>query len=466
MRTVMFVILSIFFSSPIFAAIVRIPNGDCSALSNAVTTAATQPGETTVLLARNGTYSGCGITMPSGTMTIDGQGSHMQFFSACLPATNTSPAPTSLTLRNLTIGAIPAGAHGALCSVDQIAGASGPTVGILNGGMMTLESVTLEDLTPPSAPRYLGYIWNVDLGVLTLRNVTVANVHGSSAIISNFESEVDIYSSTFVNNSVAGPSSIPLIVSESDLTPPGPTPGFIQVSNSLFIGNGNPVCGTLGGQPLLSHSFGGNFANETSCGFSAAAGDRIESDAGLSDYANHGGLVSTQALGMTSRARTIGIAQYCEAVDARGETRNPGRCDAGAYEFGGGQALLSQGGMNGVFYNQTYNGNYVSIQRLDTGSALVIWNTFDQKGSPAWVYGVASVNGTHLHTDASQNLGAVLQPGTAPLGYHAHPWGSIDIDLSDCDYGNFAYDTALPTFGKGQFALTRLANIGGLQCSQ
>ncbi len=168
---------------------------------------------------------------------------------------------------------------------------------------------------------------------------------------------------------------------------------------------------------------------------------------------------------MTSHARTIGIAQYCEAVDARGETRNPGRCDAGAYEFGGGQALLSQGGMNGLFYNRTYNGNYVSIQRLDTGSALVIWNTFDQKGSPAWVYGVASINGTHLHTDASQNLGAVLQPGTGPLGYHAYPWGSIDIDLQDCDHGNFAYTTSQPSFGSGQFALTRLANIGGLQCS-
>ena len=141
-----------------------------------------------------------------------------------------------------------------------------------------------------------------------------------------------------------------------------------------------------------------------------------------------------------------------------------GACDAGA-ELGGGRGLLSQGGMSGLFFDASADGHYVTVQRLDWGTALVVWNTFDKSGQPAWIYSIGSVDGNHVHAQAAQNLGGVLQPGGAPTGSHGMAWGSIDIDLTDCFNATFRYDSPLPNFGSGQFPLNRLAFLGDLDCS-
>jgi len=71
---------------------------------------------------------------------------------------------------------------------------------------------------------------------------------------------------------------------------------------------------------------------------------------------------------------------------------------------------LSQGGMSGFFYDASADGHYVTVQRLDWGSALVIWNTFDKNGQAAWIYSIGEVSGNHIHAQGAQNLGGVL-PG-------------------------------------------------------
>jgi hypothetical protein len=163
-----------------------------------------------------------------------------------------------------------------------------------------------------------------------------------------------------------------------------------------------------------------------------------------------------------------GVAANCEAADARGTVRNVaarGGCDSGAYEFGGGRGLLSQGGMSGFFYDASADGHYVTVQRLDWGSTLVIWNTFDKNGQPAWIYAIGAASGNHIHAQGAQNLGGVLQPGGAPTGSHGFVWGDIDIDLQNCFGGTFHYNSPLPNFGSGQFPLNRLALLGDLDCS-
>ncbi|HZX90593.1 MAG TPA: hypothetical protein VFE67_08125, partial [Rudaea sp.] len=163
-----------------------------------------------------------------------------------------------------------------------------------------------------------------------------------------------------------------------------------------------------------------------------------------------------------------GVATNCEAADARGTVRNVaarGGCDSGAYEFGGGRGLLSESGMSGFFYDAAADGHYVTVQRLDWSSTLVIWNTFDKNGQAAWIYAIGEVNGNHIHAQGAQNVGGVLQPGGAPTGSHGFVWGDIDIDLHNCFGGTFRYDSPLPNFGSGQFPLNRLAFLGDLDCS-
>jgi hypothetical protein len=245
--------------------------------------------------------------------------------------------------------------------------------------------------------------------------------------------------------------------------------GTFHVANSIIVNGGSAICVSGSTPPPLGTvtSLGGNVASDNSCAFNST-GDRVVADAGLGTFGDNGGVATTTALNGSSVAVRNGIAANCEATDARGTVRNVaarGGCDSGAYEFGGGRGLLSEGGMSGFFYDASADGHYVTVQRLDWGSTLVIWNTFDKNGQAAWIYAIGEVSGNHIRAQGAQNLGGVLQPGGAPTGSHALVWGDIDIDLQNCFGGTFRYNSPLPNFGSGQFPLNRLAFLGDLDCS-
>ena len=173
--------------------------------------------------------------------------------------------------------------------------------------------------------------------------------------------------------------------------------------------------------------------------------------------------IPTFALSSTSPAHNAGVAQYCEATDARGIARPAGACDAGAVGFDA-TKYVGEGGMDGTWYDHAANGHYVTIQRVhDDDTALVIWNTFDRSGTQAWIYGVGHVTGRHIHVEMSQNVGGRLQPGGPPTGASVHSWGSVDIDLTNCLSGTLRYQSPF-SFGSGQFPLDRLAYVSTSGC--
>jgi hypothetical protein len=238
-------------------------------------------------------------------------------------------------------------------------------------------------------------------------------------------------------------------------------PGFCSVAyqnsiqpNPYYAPTNNPT------------SLGGNIFSDNSCGYNAAT-DHIVTDAGLADYGNHGGVVGTLALNFNSPARSAGLAANCAATDARGVARGSTHCDAGAYEFGGGYGQLGASGISGIYYDAAHDGHYVTVQNLDSGGALVIWNTFNKAGKAAWVYGVGTVSGNTVHVaNVSQNLGGVLQPGGVVLGSNETAWGSFDFTATNCLSATLKYQSANPLFGSGTITLTRLAFVEGLDCSQ
>src|ERR1700729_2631611 len=81
------------------AGVVRIADGDCASLVNALNAASQGGGPSTILLARGGVYSACSLNFlasnSSTAMTIDAQGAELQ-----LP---TIAASGSFTLRNASI---------------------------------------------------------------------------------------------------------------------------------------------------------------------------------------------------------------------------------------------------------------------------------------------------------------------------------------------------------------------------
>ena len=467
------------------ATLVRIADGDCVALGAALASVGVvQPplttpagnGGTLIVLATRGHYDACQIVV-SGNVTIDGAGASLALLTnpwsrfriyAQIEVLSTG----RLTMHDLNLG-YPDGAG------YQLPGGGGwtPLSVIHNSGSLTLDAVSVSGVeyagpidaayVPGGASVVSGGALIGNEGQLVLRNASFVNNLGAAAdlpgsgfvhpLISN-TGRVEIYNSTFALNDTGANG---LILSTGA--------GSVVAANSLIANAANSVCLPASGQAAsdLFVSLGGNLTSDDSCGF-RRSGDRVAADAGLAAFGDNGGLVRTVALSGSSAAARNGLAANCEAADARGTVRNVmarGGCDSGAYEFGGGRGLLSQGGMSGFFYDASADGHYVTVQRLDWGSALVVWNTFDKNGQAAWIYAIGEVSGNHIHAQGAQNLGGVLQPGGAQTGSHGFVWGDIDIDLQDCFGGTLSYNSPLPNFGSGQFALNRLAFLGDLDCS-
>lgn len=489
LRFVLFLILAIGSIPNASAATVRITDGDCNGLSAAVAIAAQNvdtASSTTILLARAGNYVGCSFRMGTGKLIIDGQGAHLQQFSACLfqdylipnPNPQATPLPLpSLELRNLTITGGAAQSNTCAVWVGDM-NPIFPTHYVLdNVGSVTLNTVTLTGSTSVLSDGFIR-----SSGNLVFRNVSVVgvSVNASSilaalqgpngALISN-SGNLEIYNSTFANNSaritdpVTQASSATFLINSNGLL----QRARVLIGNSLFAGNGTYVCNPslpAWASPSDFVSLGGNVTTSAICGIPASS-DKMVTDANLAELGNHGGLVPTQAISGGSPAKGAGNPQYCEALDARGYTRSPHGCDAGAYEYGGGSGALTASGMNGVYYDPDANGHYVSLQRIhDNGDIAIVWSTFDANGNQAWVYGVGQLTDKRIHANMSQNIGGVLQVGGAPTGSSVRPWGTVDIDLTSCASAQFNYASTLDGFGSGQFPLTRLAFVSDFGCAE
>ena len=443
-----------------FAGVVRIADGDCAGLASAVS--AVQASESaTILLARGGTYRACGVIALTGNVLIDGQGATFQFLTAYVDHVAT------MTIRNASITSLPSDANASFfcTSINDLGGLTGYAWGaICNKGTLNLDSVSVHDIDQtgfyhnsfgsPYVVNLVNFIGSD--GTLILRNVTVANNRGrflSGTGVAEIYNLTVSASNTqpFLNAQVSGVAGQILAV---------------KIANSLFASSAGPACVIEAGAATIT-SAGGNVATESSCGISPVAGDRVVADAQLASFGNHGGLLPTQAINSGSPAKGAGVAQYCEALDARGYTRSPHGCDAGAYEYGGGSGALTASGLNGFYFDADANGHYVSLQRIhDNGDIAIVWSTFDSNGNPAWVYGVGQLAGKRIHASMSQNLGGVLQPGGAPTGSSVHRWGTVDIDLTSCALAQFNYASSEPGFGSGTFPLTRLAFVSDFGCSE
>lgn len=456
--------------------VVHVANGDCAGLEQALNVGAqsaagveTGPTGELIVLAKNGSYPNCFIsaTTPTitGSITIDGNGSTItlnQQFDSQGNRTKSGGIEFSgspITVRNVNFDLFKGATLG-----NRFVHNDGPAfvnngdlilesssilleglAGIGNGGHLVLKNVTVTDTPAAYGPAVIstGYIQTgVVAGVTTYIPATV-DIEQSTISVHNFSS-IFYFGNITVSNSILMTGSPGGCFSVQPM-PPSP---YNQYA---------PITGPT--------SLGGNIVGDNSCGYNAPT-DHIVTDASLADFGNHGGVVGTLALNFNSPARGAGLAANCAAADARGVARGSAHCDAGAYEFGGGYGQLAASGISGTYYDAAHDGHYVTVQNLDNGNVLVIWNTFNEQGHPAWVYGVGTVSGRTIHVaNVSQNLGGVLQPGGTVTGSKETDWGSFDFTTNDCLSATLAYQSNNPIFGSGSVNLTRIAFINGLDCS-
>lgn len=421
------------------SGVVRIADGDCDALSAAVNSSpGTEP--SLIILARNGFY-GCTFTV-NGNITIDGAGSN---YYVANPRAD-SPLQALITV------------------------ASGATLTFRNVNF-TQQSSTSTSAANSAKPDFIIQfqpVFSVS-GTLVFDSVSVINNQFTDGTGEGIGAPFIAGGNVFMRNTTISLNYAPLIegnvtISNSTIANNG---GFlfdfrstVSIGNSIIVGN-KPGCAV---NPVVS-SLGGNVTDDSTCKLSGT-NDRLVADAHLLETATHGGIVQNVALRNDSPAIGNAIVANCEATDSRGFSRGQTACDSGAYEFGGDDGQISATGMSGLFYNPANDGHYVTIQRLHNDTALVIWNTFDENGTPAWLYGVGDVSGQSIHvSQVGRNSGGKLLPGGEVVGSHAALWGTIDVNLSDCYNGTLSYNSPDPNFGSGSTPLTRLAFLDGVNCA-
>jgi hypothetical protein len=137
-------------------------------------------------------------------------------------------------------------------------------------------------------------------------------------------------------------------------------------------------------------------------------------------------------------------------------------CDRGAIELP--PTRLADGGANGLFYNPQANGHYLYVLDNDFNT-LLIWNTFDDAGNQAWIYGTGQlVNGRSMSVDAFINLDGRFSLDGISEKAHTEPWGRMELELTGC-YAGFLYlHSERPGFGSGRVPLAKLANVKQLGC--
>jgi hypothetical protein len=224
--------------------------------------------------------------------------------------------------------------------------------GIFNRGTLILEN---SSVSGNKAQEWGGGILNYKEGVATISGSTIANntverFNRQASGIDNW-GQITIINSTVSGNAILTqssppyqhaviqqhwfPSSMTLIhTTIADNEPQGAsnvfgvwvTSGDFIMHNTLLAGNGSSNCQI---DTTAKVEGSGNVADDATCGSGASQFPDLD----FGPLADNGGPTLTHALAGSSPARDAGEPAFCESVDQRGVAREPGKCDAGAYEL-------------------------------------------------------------------------------------------------------------------------------------
>jgi hypothetical protein len=305
--------------------VVRIADGDCSALKEAFgAVSGSESG--VVILARNGTYACGGYAMlAAGAVELDGAGATIDLTGISQPD-GAASAPVLLvaeggraSLRNVRFAPV--------SPVDAVAGRSccaRTLPAIVNNGTLVIDASTIEGGAFENGPGQETAGFLVNIGEMTLRNVTLYANHyvgALPALITSAGGRIELSHATIVTSNHA--HSQALLGTKAD--------GSFVIGNSIVVNDGAraaPVCAA--GAVVFSR--GGNVFGDGSCSGIDASADVVAADIRASDYGLHGGTVPVLGLWCDSPAISAGRSAFCEAADARGNARAVDACDAGAFE--------------------------------------------------------------------------------------------------------------------------------------
>jgi plastocyanin len=209
----------------------------------------------------------------------------------------------------------------------------------------------------------------------------------------------------------------------------------------------------------------GSFRCSDSCG-----NGNGDDDGGYGDYGDSdtGGGPSSTAWQFTRTFNAAGTVGYhCEVHGAAGVGMH-GTIIVKQTDDDTPPPITLGGFMSGNWYDPASSGQGLQLEFTNSNNAMVaIWFTFAPDGSgPYWIYG----QGTYDSTSNTVTLPAILLGGTAfPPNFNKAdvqrtPWGTMTFTFTDCNNGEFSWNSDLSDYGSGSMPLTRISQIAGTAC--
>jgi hypothetical protein len=139
----------------------------------------------------------------------------------------------------------------------------------------------------------------------------------------------------------------------------------------------------------------------------------------------------------------------------------------------GGRSTLATGGRaaeglrarSGTWYVPGRDGEGWLVEDLAGGLSGVYWFTHDPQGRQAWIFGIGTRSGTRIAVAAATiTRGTRFGDGFDAAAVQRDPWGTLDVDFSDCGRARFAWTSTRAGYGAGTREAVRLSRVAGAPC--
>ncbi len=120
---------------------------------------------------------------------------------------------------------------------------------------------------------------------------------------------------------------------------------------------------------------------------------------------------------------------------------------------------------SGSWFDPAHNGEGWQVEELPDGRNQVYWFTYDERGEQAWTIGVSATGGDRFEIERNlRPVGARFGADFNPAAVQLVEWGRLRFDFPGCERGSASWESALPGFGSGTLAPTRLTRLAGTAC--
>lgn len=435
------------------AKVFNIPDGNYSALRQAVQDAEGNGEGDTIVLAPRGNYA------PTGPIALSSIDTHIVI-------------------------------HGQGATIDGSNATGGRIVDVTGNGSVVVSDLNIRDVHYSTNQGFYsgGVIRNS--GNLFLRNVTVAgtkltvNTGSLLGVVIGNSDTIRLSNVTLSGNSADGEARGAALHTSGSMLLENSTITGNQITNSSFGGDAavdaqsdtglnmsnTIVAGNPSGDCVIPvTSSGGNIDGDGSCGLDQPS-DKPNTDPLLGALAYNGGGMLTHSLEQGSPALNAARDEFCTPMDERGVPRpafgtsNAGnRCDIGAYERRTGESGFSNA-TTGSWFDPSQSGHGLMVEMLPGSRVLLTWFVFDPSGNRDWIQAVGPVDHGVAKMAAYRITGGAFPPAFDPAQTKVSYWGTVSLLINGCSTGALAWMPDIIGYGEGGMPLSRLTSVAGEAC--